>query len=227
MSDNDGRKMTGTESHDGKAWNLRYRGHVNFFLYMVIFLLICLPGDIYSQSWKFIKEKYGIKIYTAPSGNSSLKSFRGVAVLHTSIAKVYAIIGTVRSSDNWDENVKSLRVLSNEPDKTFSYYLVYSVTWPLHNRDLVVQATISRNPSTGEVVILSQARSQLVPEVKDLVRIRNYWQKWIIQQVDADHIRLILEGFADPAGNIPGWLYNLVITDTPLKLIHDIQLKVE
>jgi hypothetical protein len=36
-------------------------------------------------------------------------------------------------------------------------------------------------------------------------------------------IRLILEGFVDPAGNVPTWLYNMVITETPLKIMRRVK----
>jgi hypothetical protein len=199
------------------------------YLSFLLILLVCFSasGDILSQNWKFVKEKYGIKVYTAIETSSSLKMFRGVADLKTSVDKVFAIVGNVRSTDNWDKSIKELRVLSSDAGREFSYYLIYSIPWPLQNRDLCVEATISHDSATGDVIIYARSRPQLVPENSDLVRIRNYWQKWIIHPLDKDHIRLILEGFADPGGNIPSWLYNMVITDTPINMIHDIRLRVE
>jgi hypothetical protein len=197
-------------------------------LLCVIFLCPMFTGSyLYSQTWKFVKEKDGIKVFTRQELGSSLKSFKGVADLTTNVAKVYALIGHVSSNDNWDKNIRELRVLSSQKDKSFSYYLIYSIPWPLHDRDLCVEAKITRDTGTGEVVIFAQSRPQLVPENENYVRIRNYWQKWIIQPLDKDHIRLTLEGYADPAGSIPGWLYNMVITDTPLNMIHDIRERVK
>jgi hypothetical protein len=191
-------------------------------------VLCCLfSSPLLSQSWNLVKEKYGIKIYTKLEINSSFKCFRGVADIKTSLDKVYAIVGNIRSTDKWDPGVKELKVLSSVKDKSFSYYLVYSVTWPLHDRDLCVAVKILHDSVSGDVIIDAESRPQLVPEKANLVRIRNYWQKWIIHPIDKDHIRLILEGFADPAGNIPAWLYNMVITETPINLIHDIQQKVK
>jgi hypothetical protein len=200
-----------------------------YYLLPLMLLFLFTGGwiDLHSQPWKFVKEKYGIKVYTGDRKNSTLKTFKGEAILHTTVSKVYSIIGSVRPTDHWDENIKELKVLLLEKDKSFSYYLIYSIPWPLHNRDLCVEAKISKDTVTGNITIISQSRPQLVPENSDLVRIRDYWQKWTIQPIDGQHLRLILEGYADPAGNIPGWLYNMVITDTPLKLIHDIALRVE
>jgi hypothetical protein len=188
---------------------------------------IFLTGELVSQTWNLVKEKEGIKVYTRPTPNSSLKSFKGIADVHASLQKVYALIGNVRNTDYWDKSIKEIRVLSSFEDKSFSYYLVYSITWPLHNRDLCVDVRILHDTANGSVIISAKSNPALVPLNTDNVRIQNYWQKWIIQPLDKTHVRLILEGFADPAGSIPSWLYNMVITETPLNLIEEVRKRVE
>src|SRR5512138_3838530 len=145
-------------------------GNMNRFIWFTLCSVLWC-GDIFSQDWKFIKEKDGIKVYTCQEKNSPYKSFRGEAVVHSNIDKVYAIVGNIQSTDQWDPSVKSLRVLSQGKDSSFSYYLVYHVSWPLHDRDLCVEVKVTRNPKTGEVVIDGQSRPELVPECSDLVRI--------------------------------------------------------
>jgi hypothetical protein len=34
-----------------------------------------------------------------------------------------------------------------------------------------------------------------------------------------------LEGSVNPGGNIPAWLFNMVITETPLKMLHSLREK--
>jgi len=60
-----------------------------------------------------------------------------------------------------------------------------------------------------------------------MVRIKNYWQKWTIIPMEKGVIKLVLEGFVDPGGTVPAWLYNMVITDTPLKVMREVQKRVE
>jgi hypothetical protein len=200
-------------------------GNHIFFLFFLF--SYALPKESFSQQWKLVKEKDGITVYTSLEENSSLKAFKGIADLNTTVDKVFALVGNVRSTDRWDKSIKELKVISSEPNKSFSYYLIYSVPWPLHDRDLCVEAKISRDTVTGTVIISAESRPQLVPEGYELVRIRNYWQKWIIQPLNKNHIRLTLECFADPAGNIPAWLINMVFTETPIHMIQDIRKRVE
>ena len=184
-------------------------------------------SDLSSQPWKFIKEKDGIKVYTRQQEGSPVKSFMGVADMKSGVDKIYTIVADVRESDRWDDNIKELKVLSENKDKSFCYYLLYSTPWPLQNRDLCIEAIISRDSVTGDIEVISKSRPQLVPVKKDVVRIRDYWQKWTIHPIDKTHTRLIIEGSVNPGGNIPSWLSNLALTDTPLKMLHDIRQRVE
>ena len=53
--------------------------------------------------------------------------------------------------------------------------------------------------------------------------MKNFWQKWTVQPLGEGNVHVVLEGFFDPAGNIPAWLYNNVITETPVKAIHSLR----
>jgi hypothetical protein len=62
-----------------------------------------------------------------------------------------------------------------------------------------------------------------VPVKSDLIRISKYSQKWTIQPIDKQRVHVILEGFIDPGGNLPAWIYNIVIPETPFKIIHSLR----
>jgi hypothetical protein len=38
---------------------------------------------------------------------------------------------------------------------------------------------------------------------------------------------VVLEGFVDPAGSIPDWISNMLITDSPIKVISGIKERLE
>jgi hypothetical protein len=212
---------TGIYYKSGLKFSCYSRNYVHFVLFLLI--TTAIHGSVYSQSWNFVKEKEGIKIYTRLEKDNSLKTFRGEANIHASSEEIYAIIGNAKSAIRWDADIREFRILSSEKDKSFSYYLIYKIPWPLQDRDLCAGVKISRDTVTGEVIIFAKSILNSVPEDKNLVRIRDYWQKWTIHPIDRNHTLLILEGFANPTGNIPGWLYNMVITETPLKMLRQIR----
>jgi len=194
----------------------------------VLILTVIISSDLFAQSWNFVKEKDGIKLYTRKEeANSALKSFKGVTVLHTQMDKLSAMIGSVKNTSWWDENVRDIQVLSYETEKYIRYYLVYHVPWPLMDRDLCVEALIATDPVTGTRTVTAHPLPNVIPEKPELVRITNYWQRWTLQPLDKNTILVTLEGTVDPGGNIPTWLINMVIVETPLKIIRGIRNRVE
>lgn len=177
-------------------------------------------NDVNGQSWVFAKEKDGIRIYTRNELNSSLKSYKGEATFKGDIDKVNLLVGDAKNLDWWDKNISNIKVIDFERDKFIRYYLVYHVPWPLSNRDIALESQITTDPVTGKRTVFSKPIVNLVPEKKDLVRIKKYWQKWTVEPMDKGYVHVILEGFVDPNGNIPSWFYNIVITETPYNVIY-------
>ncbi len=198
--------------------NYKIRLELVFF-----FLFSGLAADLPAQSWNFVKEQEGIKLFTRKENGSSLKSFKGVMDVTSSMDKVCNLLGNVKNHDWWDENLREIKVLTFEKDKYFQYYLIYHVPWPFTDRDLSVEANVNTDPSTGRRTITATPLSNVIPEKPDLIRIKKYWQKWTIQPMENGVIRLTLEGFVDPAGNVPSWLYNMVIVETPLKVMRRVK----
>lgn len=180
-----------------------------------------------AQPWEFIKERDGIKIYTRKEKGSPLKSFKGVMEIHTTMEMVASVVGNVKNFDWWDDAIRKIDVLEYVENVYSKYYLIYDVPWPLMDRDLCVEARVTIDSVTGTKVILARPLPDVIPEEENIIRIKNYWQKWTIEPLKEGMVRLTLEGFVDPGGIVPAWLYNMVITDTPLNLMGEVKKRVE
>ncbi len=191
---------------------------------LIIILSFSFPqGKIIAQDWEFAKEKDGIKVYTRYENESRYKSFKGEVDIKADIAAVSSLIEDVKNFDRWDEGVTEIRVLQHVQGKMIRYYVVYDVPWPFKDRDLCVEADITTDKASGSQLIQARSVPEFVPLNDDRVRIVDYRQKWIIQPSGNGNIRLIVEGFADPAGDIPAWVVNMAITDTPLNMLNSIR----
>lgn len=197
---------------------------MRFFLVLIYFLA---GIQIFAQSWDFIKERDGIKIYTRNEKGSALKSFKGVMEVNSTMEMIGTVVGNVKNFDWWDEDIKELQVIANEDNVFTQYYLIYDVPWPLQDRDLCADARVTIDSSSGKKIIYATPLFGVIPEKTDMVRIKNYWQRWTIEPLHNGMKRLILEGFVDPGGIVPAWLYNMVITDTPLNLMGEVKKRVE
>lgn len=195
---------------------------MKYYYWLILLLLVFFfhAKDLCAQSWDFVKEVDGIKIFTRKELNSSLKSFKGEVTFKAKIDKVNLLVGNADNLDWWDKDISSIKVLAFEKDKFIQYYIIYKVAWPLSNRDLALDARISTDPVTGVRTVSAKPLLNAVPENPNLVRIKKYWQKWTVQPMDKGYVHIILEGFVDPTGNVPSWLFNIVVTETPLRVLN-------
>ncbi len=191
-----------------------------------IILFLFTASNTTAQNWKFVKEKDGIKLYTQKVANSPLLSYRGVVEIHTTMKKISEYIGNAENTDWWHENIKDLIVIVFEKEKYIRYYLRYDLQWPVTDRDLCVEECITVDSVTGEKKLAATPLPDIIPEKDGVIRIRNYWQTWTILPLKNGMLKVTLEGFVDPAGSVPSWLYNMIITETPLKMIREIQKQV-
>jgi len=196
------------------------------FCPLVILLFIAASLPVSAQTWKFVKEKDGIMLYTKQEKNSQLKSFRAEAIMKTDIEKISALIGNPLNHDWWGTDVSLVKVLAYEKEKHIRYYVVYDVPWPFTDRDMASDVVITRDTASGIRVVFSRPLPGVIPEKPGLIRITNFWQKWTLRPLNNGTVAVTLEGFVDPAGKVPAWLYNLVIIDSPLKLMREVERRV-
>jgi hypothetical protein len=199
----------------------------NYLRYFSFLIFLFFIHELHSQEWECAKERDGIKIFTCHDTGSSYKLFKGEIDLQSDVNTVSNLAVDVLNFDTWDEDISLIRVLENEPGKYIRYYVQYDVPWPFTDRDLCVEADIMTNPVTGERVISSRSDPEALPQDPEFVRIEKYWQKWTITSSGPGKVHLTLEGFADPAGEVPAWLSNMAITGSPMNMLRKIRETLE
>jgi len=199
--------------------NSGFMGRCPILFISVFFFTIMLSASLAAQSWDFIKEKDGIKIYTRHEAGMDLKSYRGVTDINAPAEKIYALIENINDNDWWDKNLTQIKVLKYEKNKGRQYYMIYSSPWPVSDRDICVDVSISRDTVTGECIFKSVAASGVVPERDGIVRIKDFRQTWTITPAGKEMTHIILEGYIDPDGSIPDWISNMLVSNSPYKAI--------
>ena len=85
--------------------NSGIKTHVHYTLTFLLTLM--LSSSIKAQSWDFIKEKDGIKIYTRVEAGRSLKSYKAVTDINVQAEKIYALMEDINNTDWWDKKLYS------------------------------------------------------------------------------------------------------------------------
>ena len=191
----------------------------------LFFLIQTITCSLAAQSWDFINEQDGIKIYARQEPGRTVKAFKGVTSIQAPAEKVYSLLEDVNHIEWWPQDIIKIKVLGYEKDKSARYYLVYHTPWPVSDRDLCVEVTAALDKVKQVYSVTAVSIAGVVPEDKEMVRIKVYRQSWTITSTGENSANVILEGYADPAGNIPVWLTNMVITQAPLNAILGVRQK--
>lgn len=177
------------------------------------------PNTLFGESWKFVKIKDNVQIFTRKEAGKSLKYIKGVAEIKESSEKVFALIEDVNHTEWWDSNLSQIKVLLYEKNKRAQYYLVYDMPWPFKDRDLYVNVTTTIIHATGESKISAVPLNGGTPESKDLIRIKDYRQVWTVRPLGKNRTHIELEFYVDPVDNLPNWLINMAFIDSPINSI--------
>lgn len=196
--------------------------NIKRLLFSGFFILFLTPG-ILAQPWTFVKEQDGIKVYTRIEPNRSWKSYKGEVTFRANMDDVCSLLGSTTNHDWWDKAISDVKVLGYKEDKFIQYYLVFNMPFPFENRDIVTETTITTDTLTRISKYIARPLLNKVPEKSNLVRIKEYHQTWTVQAGDKGYVHVTLEGSINPGGNIPAWLFNMVITETPLKMLYSLR----
>jgi hypothetical protein len=195
------------------------------------FLAVCLSflafGNLVAQTWNFVKQKDGIRIYISQETGKNLKSYKGETDMPYPAEKIFAVVEDANHTDWWDKNISEKRVISYVKNREARYYIVYKLPWPVLNRDLCVDAICTADPDKKIWCVVSRPLPDCVPTSKDYVRIRDYRQTWTITARGPNVSHVVLEGYFNPAGTIPDWVTNLVIGESPVAVMNSLRQKLQ
>ncbi len=169
-----------------------------------------------SSEWNLESDEDGIQTYTKYLEGMSLRAFKVVTTVDAPLPQTLMFLNDSTQFDRWINMLKSAEILQQTDPNGVSYnHMITQVPWPIRNRDVVVKATIVYDEEKDEVIITSDAAPTFIPDEEGLVRIHESSAKWQINRLSNGTLRLELTSHAEPGGNIPKWLANMVVLQLP------------
>jgi hypothetical protein len=93
--------------------------------------------------------------------------------------------------------------LGGSTERHWKVYTRFKAVWPVSPRDMVTCADVLKNKESLQIQITDC--SDLVPETKNYVRIREVTAVWTLTANDQG-FDMQYQGSADPGGDLPKWL---------------------
>ncbi len=166
------------------------------------------------DSWKQIREKQGITVFTRSNPNMDFKEFRSNMTVNGTVEQFLSVLYDVDGLSSWGYNVKKAHPVSSDGDTIQVYYAEAKAPFPYKNRDGVYLNRLRWNSKERELFVEIDMPDDLIPEKENLVRMEGYGS-WIVRELNDEKLEIIFQMQMDPGGNIPAWMANMFAGDTP------------
>ncbi|MBL7802705.1 MAG: hypothetical protein JNL02_03145 [Saprospiraceae bacterium] len=174
-----------------------------------------------NDGWVFKNEKEAVKVYIRKT--SDVHELKLVTSLKAPLSGMVQLLSEVDQYPVWGYKVAEARVVRRVNDQECYYYSRLDFPWPMNDRDIVMHSVVKQDPNTRAISATSQAMTGMVPEVKDVIRIRSCHSKWTIIPGAGGWLYVEYYIYSDPGGSLPDWLVNMAIDSGPRETIKNIR----
>ena len=187
---------------------------ITVYIFILTFSFPYFGGNLFSQEeWSLRRQKEDITIHTRTRQDSPLKEYRIRATINAPIMVVYEFLSNVNLHPQWVYQCSGLTVLDEEKGRYIIYHTSYDIPWPVQDRDLVAKALITWEKDSSMARILTEEVNLDYKVLKDVVRMPDYREDVLLEDIEGGRTIFRVEGFADPGGKIPPWLVNMFMVD--------------
>ena len=191
---------------------------------MAMVAMMLAPAHAGAQDdWQLRKDKNGIRVYTRETDQSGFDEFRAETVLDFSPQVLLNVLKDVEQYDQWVSEVKTAEVLEKSGDTSMVYYSVIEVPFPFQDRDVVYHNTFSWDSSRTRLTITTKGLPEYLDKKENLVRMPVGKGRWIAETLEPGMTKVTLQMLIDPGGNLPAWLVNSFIADSPYRTMKNLK----
>lgn len=193
---------------------------------LIVFLLVgvCFTATWAADApWKKAGETNGITGYTRPTTMSSIDQMKGVGIVNASVAAVEAVIRDVPAQKEFmymcgESSPINTPELKSGGD-TIYVYNVTDMPFPVNDRDAVAKADYTIDKATGTVYIHIENVKTTYKSDKNKVRMPLVIVDYTLAPKGPDKTEVTYIALAEPAGNLPAFVVNLLGKNLGMKTV--------
>lgn len=171
-----------------------------------------LPDPQDDSGWEQVLDEDGVRIYTRDWPGSSFIAVKLRHNLKTSLSNVVGNILHVEAMGEWVDDLKEVRLLTDfDGAKPRAYYLRMGLPWPMEDRDVIRQQSVSQNPETLVVTVSESNTADVLDEVDGVTRVPHGQSQYVLTPTPEGTVDVIWQGHNEPGGLVPAFLANWMI----------------
>lgn len=187
----------------------------------LFFLLLLVATSAGAAEWELARDRGGVKVWTREEPGFPIRAFKAVTVVDSSLSGLVSLILDTDRVSQWAYRIMKIEVLSrDDAEASFVIRTETDFPWPLSNRDVILAGQVSQDDKTRIVTIRSRSTPVgQYPLDPDFLRMPDMVGDWIFRPLGHGKVEVTMIGRANPAGNIPSAVVNLIIHETPYQTL--------
>jgi len=187
----------------------------SLFLMAVWFVTCSVTAQ---EEWELRKDTDGVQVYTRAVAGSAYKAVRATTVIeNVTLTSLVALIEDAQACPDWADKCAESYVVERISETESYVYTHNSLPFPVKDRDVVAHVRWSQDPSTLQVIMTSTATTGIMEEKRGRLRLENANANWTFTPISSGAIEVSNEAHIDPGSNLPGWVTNMLLVDTPFQ----------
>ena len=191
--------------------------------HFVLSAVLCLvsPSLVSSEkqdSWNFIEEEDGIKVYSKDIKGSPLGAFKGETVINAPVKRLFNIISDHKFRGDWVDRLEDIALLQEptiEIPAAIEYFKI-DMPWPLDDREFITESRAVYNLETGAIKTVSKGTTHSSkPPTEGVVRGETKSAHLFLNPLPGNKTHITMDVHADPKGMLPKWVVNFAQRQWP------------
>jgi hypothetical protein len=167
-------------------------------------------------AWRTLSAEDGITVSARQEPGSDVTTFRGQGKLRGSVLHLLAILVDDARSKEWQEQVAEGRLLrSLDGPRSQLVYSRSRQTWPVKDRELVMQRTVDIVDPGRVYRIHLVCAPEALPAKRGMVRVADCDTSFLLRKLDERSTFVDASVRVDPGGATPGWIANIASKNIP------------
>lgn len=165
-----------------------------------------------STQWSEAINNEGIIVYKRNRAGSAYEEVRAETKMTARIEDFLQVFKDPVNYKKWVYGTLESKQVSRTADLDFVFYGIFKIPWPFENRELFSRVEIHYDDKAKELTARLSDVASSSPVDTELVRVARFESLWKVKSSGRDKVDFSIEMYAEPGGNLPPFIVNLVLS---------------
>ncbi len=182
---------------------------------LVLMLTTLLTSNVLAEEWRERLSEEGIVVESRLPPGKSYEEFRATVEVEATVIAAIALLKDNNACTRWLHSCAESHVIKQISDSERTFYQRTNLPFPAKDRDAVFHAII-RFGEDGSAVVDMVAQPDAAKKGK-YVRLQDAYGTYTLTPAENERTLVTWQQYVDPAGSLPKWLVNGMLTDLPFR----------